>query len=420
MPRLLNINNYHYRRGGSDVVYLEHAQLFGDLGWDNAFFSMHHPQNLPTPWSRFFIDELEFGHAYSLPQKLGMAGKVVWSLEAQRKLRALLAEYPADVAHLHCIYHHLSPAILPTLKAAGVAVVMTAHDLKIACPAYKMLNATGVCERCKGGNYLNVVRHRCIKDSAAASAIVAAEAMVHGLLGTYRKHADKIAVPSRFFLEKFVEWGWPRDKFVYIPNYVDASRFEPAYGPGAAFLYFGRLAEEKGIATLIRAAAAAKTPLRIVGTGPLDAELRALAASLAAPVEFLGYRTGRDLHDLVRAARAVVLPSEWYENAPMSVLESQALGKPVIGADIGGIPELVEHGHTGWIFPSRDTGALAAALREVAGTPDTRLAEIGRAARQHVEAHFSRDRYVAAMQALYASLGVRNPSAHLEAAGHAH
>ncbi|TAL21255.1 MAG: glycosyltransferase, partial [Aquabacterium sp.] len=99
---------------------------------------------------------------------------------------------------------------------------------------------------------------------------------------------------------------------------------------------------------------------------------------------------------------------------------SQALGKPVIGADIGGIPELVEHGHTGWIFPSRDTGALAAALREVAGTPDTRLAEIGRAARQHVEAHFSRDRYVAAMQALYASLGVRNPSAHLEAAGHAH
>lgn len=419
MPRLLNINNYHYRRGGSDVVYLEHARLFGDLGWDNAFFSMHHPQNLPTPWSRFFIEELEFGHAYSLPQKLGMAGKVVWSLEAQRKLRALLAEYPADVAHLHCIYHHLSPAILPTLKAAGVPVVMTAHDLKIACPAYKMLNASGVCERCKGGNYLNVVRHRCIKDSAAASAIVAAEAMVHGLLGTYRKHADRIAVPSRFFLDKFVEWGWPTDKFVYIPNYVDASRFEPRYEPGSAFLYFGRLAEEKGLGTLIRAAAAAKTALRIVGTGPLDAELRALAASLSAPVEFLGYRTGTELHDLVRSARAVVLPSEWYENAPMSVLESQALGKPVIGADIGGIPELVEHGHTGWIFPSRDTEALAAALREVAGTPDERIAGMGRDARRHVETHFSRDRYVAAMQALYASLGVRNPSAQLEAAGHA-
>ena len=160
--------------------------------------------------------------------------------------------------------------------------------------------------------------------------------------------------------------------------------------------------------------------MRIVGTGPLDADLRALAASLSAPVEFLGYRTGTELHDLVRDARAVVLPSEWYENAPMSVLESQALGKAVIGADIGGIPELVEHGATGWIFPSRDTGALAAVLREVAATPDARLAEMGRAARSHVQAHFNRDRYVAAMQALYASLGVRMAADRIQAASHAH
>ena len=154
MPRLLNINNYHYRRGGSDVVYLEHASLLETQGWSNSFFSMHHPKNLATPWSKYFVEELEFGHDYSLLKKLGMAGKAVYSFEAQRKIRALLNEFQPDVAHLHCIYHHLSPSILPVLKSYGVPVVMTAHDLKIACPAYKMLNSTGVCERCNNGSVL--------------------------------------------------------------------------------------------------------------------------------------------------------------------------------------------------------------------------------------------------------------------------
>ena len=153
MPRLLSINTYHYRRGGSDVVYLDHARLMEEMGWSNAFFAMHHPDNLPTPWSRHFIDELEFGYSYTPWQKLVMASKVIWSFEAQRKLRALIDEYRPDIAHLHCIYHHHSPSILHTLSEAGVPAVLTAHDLKIACPAYKMLNRTGVCERCRDGQH---------------------------------------------------------------------------------------------------------------------------------------------------------------------------------------------------------------------------------------------------------------------------
>lgn len=332
MPKILSINNYHYRRGGSDVVYLAHAALMEDLGWENGFFSMKHPKNLETPWSRFFVDEIEFGHAYSLPAKAAMATKVVYSFEARRKLRRLLAEFPADVAHLHCVYHHLSPAIIPVLAGAGIPVVMTAHDLKLACPAYKMFNKTGICEHCKGGNFLNVVRHRCIRDSLAASAIVAVETGVHRLLKTYRK-LSKVVVPSRFFLQKFVEWGWPADAFVYIPNFVDAERFAPNFEPGKYFVYCGRLSPEKGVATLLRAAKAAGAALKVVGTGPMEAELKSLQQELCGDVEFLGYRSGGELHGLIRGARAVVLPSEWYENAPMNVLESFALGKPVIGAD---------------------------------------------------------------------------------------
>jgi len=405
--RLLSINNYHYRRGGSDVVYLEHAALMEELGWENGFFSMHHPKNFDTPWSRYFVDELEFGHAYGLADKLGMAAKVVYSFEAQKKLKQLLRDFRPGVAHLHCIYHHLSPSILSTLSAAGVPTVMTAHDLKIACPAYKMLNDGGICERCKDGSVLNVVKHRCVRGSLGASGIVAVESLLHRRLNTYQKYLDKVVVPSRFFMEKFIEWGWPRDKFVYIPNYVDASRFAPDYAPGDYFLFFGRLAVEKGGATLLRAAHAAGVKLKMVGTGPEQEALLALQAQLQGDVEFLGYKTGADLHALIRGARAVVLPSEWYENAPMSVLESYAFGKPVIGAAIGGIPEMIDEGETGWTFESRNVEQLADVLRRVRALPDSAVERAGRAGRALVEQRFNRAGYVSATLQLYADLGVQ-------------
>ncbi len=407
MPHLLNINNYHYRRGGSDVVYFEHAALMEQLGWKNAYFSMLHPKNVMSPWARFFIDEIEFGRDYSLLEKSRMAAKVVYSVEARRKLRQLLDYFPADVAHLHCIYHHLSPAIIPLLAESGIPIVMTAHDLKLACPAYKMLNRGGICERCKGGKVLNVIRHRCIHGSLAASVVVGVESMLHGMLDTYRKHLDRVVVPSRFFRDKFVEWGWPAEKFVYIPNYVAAHEFHPVFDPGSYFLYFGRLSEEKGVATLIRAAAAARVSLKVAGIGPEDARLRALAAACNADVDFVGFQSGAPLHALVSHARAVVLPSEWYENAPMSILESCALGKPVIGANIGGIPEMIEQGETGWLFESGKVEALAQLLRDVASLPGARLAAIGRAARRLVEERFNRDGYAQAMLSLYASLTKR-------------
>lgn len=403
MPKLININTYHYRRGGSDVVYFEHANLMQQQGFENAYFAMHHPKNEATPWSRFFIDELEFGHAYSLKQKLAMAAKAIYSFEAQRKLRQLIDEFKPDIAHLHCIYHHLSPSILPVLHKAGIPTVMTAHDLKIACPAYKMLNATGICERCNQGSVLNVLKHRCIRGSLAASAIVTLESGLQRSLQLYRRYLTKIVVPSQFFIEKFVEWGWPREQFVYIPNYVDAQQFTPQTTPGNYYLYFGRLAPEKGVGTLITAAAKAKVTLKIAGTGPEQESLQALNASLGHPAEFLGFQAGAALHQLVQNSRAVVLPSEWYENAPMSVLESMAMGKPVIGAQIGGIPELIT-ADTGWTYTSGSVEQLTDLLAEVDLQSNERLTDIGVSARELVEKKFGKKRYVDSIHSLYRDL----------------
>jgi glycosyltransferase involved in cell wall biosynthesis len=409
MTRLLNVNTYHYRRGGSDVVYLEHGAMLQSMGFDCGWFAMQHPKNEPTPWSEHFIDEIEFGHDYGLAKKLVMAAKVVWSWEARDKLARLLDRFPADIAHLHCIYHHHSPAILPLLAERGVPVVMTAHDLKIACPNYKMRNADGPCERCKQGSVLNVVRHRCVQDSLAASAVVAVESGLHRALGTWQRHLAAVVCPSRFFVEKFVEWGWPRERFVHVPNWVDADRFEHGFEPGGYALYFGRLVLDKGLETMVRAAHAAKLPLKLAGTGPDEATLRSLVAELGAEVEFLGYRSGSALHDVVRGARCVVLASELFENAPMMLLEAMALGKPVVGARIGGIPEVVIEGDTGWLFSSGSVPELAERLAAVKALPDAHLAGMGRAARRHVEQVFSRQRYLDATLALYARLGVALP-----------
>jgi len=409
VPRLLSINNYHYRRGGADVVYLEHAALMEELGWENAFFSMHHPNNIASQWDNYFVNEIEFGHrhTYSTSQMVSMAAKIIYSLEAKKKITRLINDFRPDIVHMHSIYHHISPSILPVLSEAGVPIVMTAHDLKIACPSHQMLNSAGICERCKDGSLLNVIKYRCIKDSLAASVLVAVESSVHHWLKIYDKNLDKVITPSLFYMDKFIEWGWPRDKFIYIPNYVDASQFTPRYEPGSYFLYFGRLASEKGVATLLRAAKAVGVPLKLVGTGPEEATLRTLQQSISSDAEFLGYRSGADLHELIRRARAVVLPSEWYENAPMSVLESYALGKPVIGAHIGGIPEMIVEGETGWLFEALNIDALSTVLDQCSFLPDDKLAEMGRAGRALVEKRFSRAGYVSAIESLYSTLLAR-------------
>src|SRR6185436_8639564 len=246
-PKLLAINNYYYRRGGAEVLFLEQNRMLEEAGWQVVPFAMRHKNNLPTPWDEYFPDEIEFGQSYGAAGKVVRASRVIYSLQARERMTKLLGVFHPRVAHVHNIYHHLSPSILSLLRDRGIPVVMTVHDLKLACPAYTMMRGGKPCESCRGGKIHNVLLNRCIKGSAALSALVMVEAALHRLLRTYESGVARFVVPSRFVLETLVRWGWPRDAFVHIPNFVDIDRFRPGRAIGRRFVYCGRLDALKGV-----------------------------------------------------------------------------------------------------------------------------------------------------------------------------
>ena len=407
MPQLLSINNYYYRRGGSEVVFFEHNRLFENAGWEVVPFSLHNALNEPSPWSAHFVNETDGSGRQSSVEKLTRAVSTIYSFETVRRIRGLLALIRPQIAHAHNIYHHLSPSVLVELHRRDVPVVLTLHDLKLVCPAYKMHTQGRICERCRGGALRNVIRYRCIKDSTAMSALVWLESTFHKALDTYMRNVARFVVPSRFLLDKFADWGVDTSRFAHIPNSIDVDALEASEEPGDAFVYLGRLVPEKGVATLVKAAAKARVRLRIIGTGPDEAALRQLAQNLGGDVEFTGYLSGSMLRAAISSARAVVIPSECYENAPISVMEASALRRPIIGADIGGIPELIRQEETGFVFPSGSVEALVEVLEHVQRLPPEDLRGLGAAGREWMRAEFSPSAYRDRMLALYDGITTR-------------
>lgn len=406
MPQLLSINNYYYRRGGSETVYFAHNRLFESAGWNVVPFSMQNGQNEPSEWSKYFVNDTDSSAKRSPIAKLSRAVAAIYSIQAERRLRRLLDVTRPNVAHAHNIYHHLSPSILVELHRQNIPVVLTLHDLKLVCPAYKMYTHGTVCQACRGGALRNVIKNRCIKDSTAMSALVWLESTLHKAFDLYQRTVTRFVVPSRFFLTKFAEWGVDTTRFAHIPNSVDVEALVAQGDPGDAFVYLGRLVAEKGVDTLIKAAAQARVRLIVIGTGPEEAGLRELAARLGGQVEFTGYLSGDALRAAISSARAVVVPSEWYENAPISVMEASALARPVIGANIGGIPELIRQGETGFVFTSGNVDSLVDVLTQVQRLPMNVLRRIGMAGREWMRVEFSPTAYRDRMLTLYGQIGV--------------
>ena len=357
--KILNINKFYYRKGGSEAYYFALADLLRENNHEVIPFSMKDNKNYETKYSKYFIENISYENM-GIKEKAINGAKLIYSFEAKKKVKNIVNDNTPDIAHLHIFQHQLSPSILKEIKKSGTYVVNTVHDLKVICPNYKMLNDGEICEKCKSDKFINCFKSKCIKGSTVNSMLNTIEAYTHRILKSY-DYVDKFICPSEFYMNKFIEFGIPKEKVVHIPNFVDVSKFNPNYEHEDYFVYFGRLSEEKGINTLIKSMKYVnKSKLIIVGTGPIEKELKEFVVKEnIKDVEFVGFKTGNELENIIKQSRFIVIPSEWYENAPMSIIEAMAYGKAVLGSNIGGIPEFIEDNHTGMIFKTKDEIDLA-------------------------------------------------------------
>jgi glycosyltransferase involved in cell wall biosynthesis len=420
---LLLINKFYHDKGHAGGVGRYLVQEEEDLsaaGWDVIPFAMADADARPSVWERYFVRARDYSEARYGGSTASDALSLIWNREAARKLDALLTETRPDVAHLHNIYHHLSPSILPVLKRHGIPVVMTLHDLRLLCPAIHMLRQGQVCEKCKGGRLHQAVLGKCVKDSRGASLLAAVETAHQKWRGLYTNGVQSFLCPSRFYLQKFREWGYPAAKLVHLPNFVDLEFWNPAVIPAEAeqdaYIYFGRISREKGLRYVLeaqklwedghRTGRIAEAPLKLLvaGTGPCAGNLQAKAAMLKLEtIEMLGPLGIDELRRQLGRARFSVLPSIWYENGPMAALESLAAGIPLVGSSRGGIPEMITEGVTGFVTAPGDPvdilRGLLAAYRQVPDRP---------AVRAWAEQHASRVRHMERLDEILArAVGAR-------------
>jgi len=407
--RILHVNKFLYRRGGAEAYMLDLAALQETAGHTTATFGMQHPENPPHRYKAHLPPYLELNPPPAgLGARARAAGRILWSPAAAAGLDRVVADFHPDVVHLHNIYEHLSPSVLRPVLRAGVPMVMTLHDYKLACPTYQLLAAGSPCEACLGGGFHNAVLRRCKNGSAVHSAVAAVETAAHRWTGAYRPVARFIC-PSRFMATKMGEAGVFPDRLVVVPHFAEVATVATKAEAGGDVLFAGRLSPEKGVDTLIEAVGPAGVRLVVAGDGPERPRLEALAQTSApGRVRFLGQITKAELHDRIRASGLVIVPSRWYENQPMIVLESFACGVPVVATTLGGLPELVEAGIDGFLVPPDDPAALGATLSRALGDP-ARLLALGAAARRKAESLFAPDRHVEAILSIYADAGAAVP-----------
>ncbi|MBI5453819.1 MAG: glycosyltransferase [Deltaproteobacteria bacterium] len=370
-------------------------------GHSVAPFTMHFEKNFPSPYSRFFAPELKYEGG--LAKKAVASAKLVYSREARRGFSGLLESFNPDIVHGHNIYGRLTTSIVDEAKARKVPFVMTLHDYKLICPSYLMIRGETVCSRCVNGAFYNCLLSRCHKGSLISSLVYTVESY---FASAFRKYdwVSRFISPSEFLLKKHLEAGFPEKKLVHIPNFIKIDEFEPVYSDKGYILYVGRLSKEKGVVTMLKAVKGLDVELKIVGDGPMRKEYEAFAKeSGIANATFEGYKTGDGLKEMFKGAAFIVFPSEWHENAPMSILESFAFGKPVIGSDLGGTPEMISEGRTGMLFKHGDYEGLREKIGYLLSSPSL-VEKMGRNARDKVERENNSEEHLKRLMEVYSRL----------------
>ena len=361
---ILLVNKFLYPKGGSETYIFKLGAALEKLGHVVQYFGMEHEGRVVGNRAESYTSNMDF-HGGSKLRKLLYPIKTIYSVEARKKIRLVLEDFQPDVCHLNNFNYQMTPSIILEIRKwerqteHKCKIIYTAHDYQLVCPNHMCRNGGKNCEKCLNGHFWNCFSGRCIHGSLAKSLIGTLEALIWNMVGVY-KQINTIICPSHFMKSKLDTNPVLAEKTVVMHNFVDP--VEPKQVEKKDYvLYFGRYSEEKGIRTLVAAAKELpEIPFVFAGSGPLEHLLEGVPN-----IKNVGFQTGESLEMIIREARFTVCPSEWYENCPFSVMESQMYGTPVLGANIGGIPELIRVGETGELFESGNVEILISRIERL-------------------------------------------------------
>jgi glycosyltransferase involved in cell wall biosynthesis len=404
--KILIVNTRHYYGGGDSTYAFNLAELLRMKGHEVSFFAMQSEKNLSDPNEDLFVPFIDFrdlNQKKNLSNGLKVLGQAIYSQTARQNFSILLDRIKPDVVHLQNIHAHITPSVIFEAKKRNLPVVWTLHDYKLICPnSHLMIDVTGqLCESCVKGGFLHAPLKRCKKGSLLASVTASVEAYAHQFMGV-KKKIDAFLAPSKFLVQKLQEGGFSRS-IHHIPLFIDQESFQATGKDGGYILFFGRLDPIKGIYTLLEASK--KIPsVHIVCAGRINEfEETKIISQVGQNVEYVGFKTGEELRELIQRCYGVVVPSICYENQPFSILEAFAAGKPVIASDLGGMSELVTHMERGLLVKPDQPDELASALAWLNEHPEE-AHKMGRSAFDYVKNVHSAESHYQSLMSVYKSL----------------
>ena len=369
--KILMVNKFLYPNGGSETYMFRLGEFLSSKGHQVQYFGMEHENRCVGNDAGAYTSNMDF-HNSGFLTKVTYSLRTVYSIDARKKIRKVLESFEPDVIHLNNFNYQLTPSIIIEIvnwrkkNNKKCRIVYTAHDSQLVCPNHLMLNpiTKELCEKCLGGHYINCAKNKCIHGSVFKSAVGATEGYFWKIFKIYR-HIDTIICCSDFIKSKLDTNPVLRQKTVTLRNFVKKTNLvDPTKGEYA--LYFGRYSEEKGVETLLMAAKQLpEIQFVFAGSGPVEYKISGLSN-----IDNVGYKQKDELDDIIGKAKFSICASEWYENCPMSILESQTKGVPVIGTRLGGIPELIRDKVDGRLFERKNSLELAGIIKELWQNPD--------------------------------------------------
>lgn len=368
--KILFINKFLHPNGGSETYIFKLGSFLRSKGHEVEYFGMEHKGRSVGNKKNAYTEDMDF-HGGSKLSHLTYPIKTIYSTEARKKLRIVLDDLKPDAIHLNNFNYQLTPSVILEIvkwkKQTGsdCRIVYTAHDYQLICPNHMLRNpnTNENCEKCLGNRFISCLKGKCIHGSLAKSAVGMAESYFWRLNGAY-KYIDQIICCSEFMKSMLDTEPVFRTKTITLHNFIERVEYKDVQKKDYV-LYFGRFSVEKGIGTLTEVCRALpEIQFIFAGTGSLSDKLSSIPN-----IKNVGFQTGEALERLIREARFSVYPSEWYENCPFSVMESQMYSTPVLGADIGGIPELIAVGKTGELFKSGDAEDMRSKIRSLWNDP---------------------------------------------------